>query len=277
MVRIDSHQHFWIFDPVRDSWITEDMSVIRKDFLPSDLEPVLKENSFAGCVAVQADQSEEQNRFLLEKADSHPFIFGVVGWVDLQAEDIKERLEYYTSFEKLKGFRHILQGEPKRDLMLTHDFRRGVALLEKFGFTYDILIYPDQLEYTKQLVEEFPQQKFVIDHLAKPYIKDKKIEPWKQQISAIAANENVYCKLSGFVTEADWRNWTKEDFDPYFDVIVNSFGVDRIMFGSDWPVCQVAAQYGEVVEKVADYFSGYSEEEQEQIFGINAINFYNLF
>jgi L-fuconolactonase len=276
MVKIDAHQHFWIFDPVRDSWITDDMTVIRKDFLPSDLEPVLKQNGFLGCVAVQADQSEEQNRFLLEKADTHPFILGVVGWVDLQAEDVKERLEYYTSFQKLKGFRHVLQGEPQRDLMLAPAFKRGVALLEKYGFTYDILVYPDQLEYIRQLVEEFPQQKFVIDHLAKPYIKDKKIEPWKEQISAVAANENVCCKLSGFVTEASWNSWTKEDFDPYFDIIVNNFGIDRILFGSDWPVCQVAAKYEQVVEIVADYFSEFSADEQEQIFGLNAINFYNL-
>jgi L-fuconolactonase len=276
MVKIDAHQHFWIFDPVRDSWITDDMTVIRKDFLPSDLEPVLKQNGFLGCVAVQADQSEEQNRFLLEKADTHPFILGVVGWVDLQAEGVKERLEYYTSFQKLKGFRHVLQGEPQRDLMLAPAFKRGVALLEKYGFTYDILVYPDQLEYIRQLVEEFPQQKFVIDHLAKPYIKDKKIEPWKEQISAVAANENVCCKLSGFVTEASWNSWTKEDFDPYFDIIVNNFGIDRILFGSDWPVCQVAAKYEQVVEIVADYFSEFSADEQEQIFGLNAINFYNL-
>lgn len=276
MQKIDAHQHFWKFDPVRDSWINDEMSVIRKDIFPGDLQPVLKENGFDGCVAVQADQSETETDFLLGLADKNDFIKGVVGWVDLRAENIKERLEAYRSFNKLKGFRHVLQGEKDRALMLNPDFTRGIRALQEFNYTYDILIFTDQLRYTKEFVAMFPAQKFVIDHIAKPYIKDHKIDEWKKDMQAIAAFENVYCKISGMVTEADWHTWKKEDFTPYIDVIVNAFGSGRIMFGSDWPVCLVAASYENMIGIVKDHFSSFSEDEQEKFFGGNAINFYNL-
>ena len=274
--RIDAHQHFWKFNLVRDSWITDDMAIIRRDFLPVDLKPVLDQNGFDGCVAVQASQSEEETDFLIGLAKQNNFIKGIVGWVDLQADNIAERLERYKNDAIVKGFRHVLQGEAQRDLMLQPNFQRGIAALEQYNFTYDLLIFPDQVNFSKELVAAFPNQKFVIDHIAKPYIKRKEIEQWKNDMEAIAVYPNVFCKISGMVTEADWKQWKKEDFRPYVDVVINAFGSDRIMFGSDWPVCLVAASYGKMLGIVEDYFSAFSEEEQANFFGANAIRFYNL-
>jgi L-fuconolactonase len=274
--RIDAHQHFWKFDPVRDSWITDEMSVIQKDFFPVDLKPVLQQNGFDGCVAVQASQSEEETDFLVSLAKQNDLIKGVVGWVDLQANDIEERLAKYKSIPVVKGFRHVLQGEPQRDFMLKPEFKRGIEALQKHGFTYDILIFPDQVKFSEELVASFPEQKFVIDHIAKPYIKRRETDEWKKDMEKIAKHENAYCKISGMVTEADWKGWKKEDFKPYLDVVVNAFGANRILFGSDWPVCLVAASYEKMVEIVKDFFSAFSKNEQEQFFGLNAIRFYNL-
>lgn len=273
---IDAHQHFWIFDSVRDSWINDDMKIIQKDFLPEDFEIVLKENRIEGSVVVQSAQSEKENEFQIMNAGKYDFIKGVVGWINLQADDVEEKLLYYKQFKKLKGFRHILQGVPQRNLMLQPAFKRGISLLHKFGFTYDILILPDQLVYAKQLAAEFPNQLFVLDHIAKPDIKNKKIDEWKKNILALGAYENVYCKISGMVTEADWKNWTSEDFIPYIDVVVNAFGTKRIMFGSDWPVCLVAASYKKMKDIVDNYFSFFSKNEQKNFYSKTAIKFYNL-
>ena len=276
MGAIDAHQHFWKFDPVRDSWIDADMAVLQKDFLPNDLILHLQENNFEGSVLVQSAQSEEENLFQLDNAARHNFIKGVVGWVDLQATNVEERLTYYSSFNMMKGFRHVLQGEQQRDLMLSPGFMNGISKLQQFGFTYDVLIFPDQLQYIQQLIALFPDQKFVIDHLAKPAIRDKNIQDWKKGIEAIALYENVYCKISGMVTEADWQHWKQEDFIPYLDVVVNAFGKKRIMYGSDWPVCNVAGGYEKMFSIVKNYFSFFSDEEQQMFFGENAIRFYNL-
>ena len=276
MGAIDAHQHFWKFDPVRDSWIDADMAVLQKDFLPNDLILHLQENNFEGSVVVQSAQSEEENLFQLDNAARHNFIKGVVGWVDLQATNVEERLTYYSSFNMMKGFRHELQGEQQRDLMLSPGFMNGISKLQQFGFTYDVLIFPDQLQYIPQLIALFPDQKFVIDHLAKPAIRDKNIQDWKKGIEALALYENVYCKISGMVTEADWQHWKQEDFIPYLDVVVNAFGKKRIMYGSDWPVCNVAGGYEKMFSIVKKYFSFFSEEEQQMFFGENAIRFYNL-
>jgi L-fuconolactonase len=273
---IDAHHHFWIYDPARHEWITEEMSAIRKDFLPKDLEPVLKQNGISGSVLVQVDQDEAENEFQLKNADENDFIKGVVGWVNLQAENIEERLEFYKQYKKMKGFRHILQGEADRAFMLKPAFTNGISKLKKFGYTYDILIYTDQLKYTKELVAAFPDQPFVIDHIAKPNIWEHNIKDWKMDITAVAEHENVYCKVSGMVTEADWQNWKKEDFTPYLDVVVEAFGIDRIMYGSDWPVCLVAATYDQMKSIVDDRFSSFSKDEQEKFFGKNAIKFYDL-
>lgn len=276
MQRVDAHQHFWKYNPVRDSWITDDMSAIQQDFMPDDLWPVLDHNGFDSCVVVQSDQSEAENEFQLANAGRHHFIKGIVGWVDLQHENVEKRLQYYSGFQKIKGFRHLLQGEKNRSLMLQPAFKRGVGLLHKYNFTYDILIFPDQLGYTTELVQLFPEQKFVIDHIAKPAIRSSEIKDWKQAMQTIAQHENVHCKISGMVTEANRATWKKEDFIPYLDAVVSAFGIDRIMYGSDWPVCLVAASYEEMVAIVRDYFLSFTKREQEKVFGINAIEFYRL-
>ncbi len=277
MLRIDAHQHFWKYDPTQHAWITPEMKVIQKDFLPGDLQPVLEEARIDGCVLVQVDQSEDENQFLLELADANDFIKGVVGWIDLRHPDVGQRLARCSRHAKLKGFRHILQGEQDRALMLKPSFKQGIGLLAGFGYTFDILIYPDQLGYTRDFVAAFPDQPFVLDHIAKPHIKDRYItEEWRTAIRAVAANKNLYCKISGMVTEADWANWKPEHFKVYLDTIVDAFGIGRVMFGSDWPVCLVAASYRQVLEIVRDYFSGFSADEQAAFFGGNAINFYKL-
>ncbi len=275
-MRIDAHQHFWKFDPIRDSWITDEMALLKKDFLPKHLQPLLIENNFDGCVTIQSDESENENIFQLNHAEKYDFIKGVVGWIDLRANNIEEKLSYYERYKKLKGFRNILQHKKKRNTMLDPEFLKGIGAMQSFNYTYDILIFPDQLKFIKQLVAQFPNQKFVIDHLAKPNIKNKKIDEWKKDIEQVAVLENVYCKISGYTTEADLQHWKQEDFIPYFDVIVNAFGVERILFGSDWPVCLLGGNYNVAVNIAKKYFSSFSKNEQHKIFGNNAIEFYNL-
>lgn len=276
MLKIDAHQHFWKFDQVRDSWITNERAVIQRDFFPHDLQPVLRENGFDGSVVVQSDQSEKENVFQLDNATNNEFIKGVVGWIDLQAGDVEERLAHYSEFEKMKGFRHVLQGEANRSLMLHGKFMNGISKLAKYNFTYDILIFHDQLKYIPQFVSSFHNQKFVIDHIAKPLIKEGKTGEWKKEIQAVAEYDNVWCKISGLVTEADWKAWKPENFTPYLDVVTEAFGTKRIMFGSDWPVCLVAASYNQILTIVEDYFSNFSYDEKNAFFGGNASDFYNL-
>lgn len=275
-MKIDAHQHFWQFDPVRDAWITEgSMSVIRRDFLPKDLQPILQQNGINGCVAVQADQSETETHFLLNLASQNDFIKGVVGWVDLKADNLAERLDYFKQYPKLKGFRHILQGE-KPEFMLDLRFTEGVRLLGKMGYTYDILVFPKHLSAVKTFLQKFDNQPFVIDHLAKPYIQKGLIKQWAKDMKAIAKHENVMCKISGIVTEADWTHWTEADFTPYLDVVFEAFGTDRIMYGSDFPVCLVAATYTQQLSIVKNYISKLSDTEGSKILGGNAIKFYKL-
>lgn len=275
MTIIDTHQHFWKYDPVNYSWINDEMQVIRRDFLPGDLALVVNEEKLLGTVAVQADQTEAETDWLLQLAAKNDFIKGVVGWVDLRSSNIEERLQHYQRFSKLKGFRHVLQGE-EPSFMLQESFLNGISKLNEYGFAYDILIFPQHLEAALQLVKQFPQQRFVVDHVAKPTIKDGKIDEWKTGMQQLAKHKNVYCKISGMVTEADWKNWTAEQLKPYIDVVVESFGIDRIMYGSDWPVCLVASTYNKWIETVKDYFSAYSAEDQEKVFSGNAIKFYQL-
>jgi L-fuconolactonase len=276
-LRIDSHQHFWKYEPDVHAWITPEMHVIQKDFLPADLQPILQQAGIDGCVLVQVNQSEDENDYFLQLAADNDFIKGVVGWVDLRDANVEERLAYYKRHPWLKGFRHVLQGEHDRALMLKPSFKRGIAQLQQYGYTYDILIYPDQLGYTRDLVAAFPNQPFVLDHIAKPHIKDRYItEEWKAAIRAVAEYPNLYCKISGMVTEADWHHWKPEHFRVYLDTIVEAFGVNRIMYGSDWPVCLVAASYAQVLQIVQDYFSPFSETDKTAFFGGNAIKFYKL-
>lgn len=273
---IDSHQHFWNYDPVRHNWINEEMSGIRRDFVPEQLAFVLRENAIEGSVAVQAEQTEAETDFLLQLSDKYDFIKGVVGWIDLQSPQVADRLWYYSQFRALKGFRHILQGEAQRDLCLQKSFLNGIGALGAFDFTYDILILPDQLQYIPAFVSQFPNQRFVIDHLAKPEIKSGNIVQWEKEIRELAKYENVSCKISGMVTEADLKNWKEIDIRPYMDVVAGAFGVKRIMYGSDWPVCLAAADYTRVYNLVKSYFGTFSEQEQALFFGQNAVNFYRL-
>ena len=252
------------------------MAVIQRDFMPDDLLPLLQQNGLEGCVIVQSDESEVENDFQLANAESNDFVKGIVGWVELVSPNVEERLEYYSQFKKMKGFRHVLQGMPQRDFMLTPAFVNGISLLSKYNFTYDILIFPDQLKFAAEMVAKFPEQKFVLDHIAKPYIKDEVIEGWDADIAALGKFDNVYCKVSGMVTEAKWNNWTEADFHPYMDVVTNAFGTDRLMFGSDWPVCTVAGSYGQVCDIVKNYFSRFSQAEQDKVWGENAIKFYSF-
>jgi L-fuconolactonase len=273
--RIDSHQHFWKFDPIRDRWIDDSMQKIQRDFMPEDLLPLLIENKFQGCVAVEAEQSEEQTNFLVDLALKNNFIKGVVGWVDLLDKNVSERLNHFSAAKIIKGFRHVVQAEAD-DFMLRNDFRNGITALKEFDFTYDILIFHRQLPAAIDLVNRFPNQKFVIDHIAKPNIKSGEIESWKNNIQEIAKASNVSCKVSGMVTEADWNSWKSADLKPYLDVVFDNFSTDKILFGSDWPVCNVASHYAEVAAALEDYIAQFSIQEQNKIWYENATAFYKL-
>ena len=273
---IDSHQHFWKYEVEKHDWIDDEMSVIRKNFLPSDLEKVYKNNGIDGCVAVQADQTLEENKFLIELAEQHNFIKGIVGWVDLKNSGVESDLEKYNDFSKMKGFRHVVQGEADHNFLLRPDFLRGISLLEKYNYTYDILVFPHQLGSVLEFVKRFPNQKFVIDHIAKPYIKDGFYDGWAALMLEIGKQENVFCKLSGMITEADYKDWTPKQITPYMDLVLKAFGAGRILFGSDWPVCLVAGEYKSVKKLVFDFIQNLSRIEQEAILGKNAITFYNL-
>lgn len=276
MARIDAHQHFWRYDPVRDAWIGPDMQAIRKDFLPADLLPLLQAQGMDGCIAVQAEQAERENDFLLSLAETNDCIKGIVGWVDLRNPGVKERLAHYSGVSIMKGFRHILQGEKDRAMMLQPDFRNGIGELRNYGFTYDLLILPDQLGFARELAQDFPDQPFILDHIAKPDIRRGSIVSWARDLQQLAACPNVYCKVSGMVTEADWTHWTKADIYPYLDYVLEDFGAERLLWGSDWPVCLVAGRYGQVLALVQDYFASCSPAEQANIFGGNAERIYNL-
>jgi L-fuconolactonase len=275
-MKIDSHIHFWKYHPVKDAWITDDMKVVQADFLPNDISLVFKENNIDGCVAVQADQSEAETHFLLQLADENDCIKGVVGWVDLRAPNLDERLNYFSQFKKLKGFRHIVEAESEADFLMQENFSNGIKKLAKYNFTYDILVADAQLKTVAAFVKKFPEQRFVIDHLAKPNIKQPDFLIWEAAIKAIATYPNVYCKVSGLVTQADWNHWKTTDFTYCLDVVTTAFGVERLLFGSDWPVSLLAASYAESTNILREYYAVFSTKEQENFWGINAMRFYNL-
>jgi L-fuconolactonase len=275
VARIDAHQHFWHFDPARDGWITDDMRAIRCDFLPESLGPVLTANGIDACIAVQADQSDQETRFLLDLARRHAFIRGVVGWVDLRSPRLEETLEALAPDPLLCGVRHVAQAEPD-DFFDREDVVRGIGCVGRSGLTYDILVRERQLPSAIALVSRLPDQPFVLDHLAKPRIKNRILEPWATLMRDLARRPNVSCKLSGLVTEADWRHWRSEDIRPYLDVALDAFGPDRLMFGSDWPVCLVAAPYEFVLGIIVEYVAALSDDEQAAILGGNAVRSYGL-
>lgn len=274
--KIDAHQHFWRYNPAEHGWMTDEMAAIRRDFLPQDLKPLLEGMGFEGCVAVQARQNLEETRWLLELAEQHEFIRGVVGWVDLRSPSLDRQLEGLAGQNKLVGVRHVVQDELDDDFMLREEFRRGIARLPEYGLAYDVLIYPRQLKAAVGLVGLFPEQRFVLDHIAKPGIAEGCLEPWKTEMRELARSPNVYCKLSGMVTEARWGEWREDDFRPYLDVVFEAFGPERLMIGSDWPVCTLSASYEGAMGIVLGYIAQYSKAEQDGILGGNCARFYKL-
>jgi L-fuconolactonase len=276
MMKIDSHQHFWNYSPTEYDWIDDQMSVIRRDFLPEHLSKELISNNIHGSVSVQARQSLEETEWLLKLADAAGIIKGVVGWLDLRSPQVENQLIKYAEHPKFVGVRHVVQGEPEDDFILGKEFNQGVSLLAKYDLTYDILVFPRQLPYAVEFVKRHPDITFILDHIAKPFIKHGIISPWKDHIRELSAFSNVYCKVSGMVTEADWYHWKPEDFKPYLDVIFNSFGTDRVMFGSDWPVCLVAGNYSQVLSVLTSYIESLSITEKDKVLGGNAVKAYKL-
>jgi L-fuconolactonase len=274
--KIDAHQHFWQYNPAEHVWMTDEMASIRRDFLPSDLKPLLDRTGFDGCVAVQARQNLDETRWLLQLAEHDAFIRGVVGWVDLRAPSLEAQFREFSGQKKLVGVRHIVQDEPDDAFMLRDDFRGGIAHLAPLKLTYDVLIYPRQLPAAIRLVEDFPSQRFVLDHIAKPLIGEGKIEPWATGIRTLAQSPNLYCKLSGMVTEARWGQWQAGDFRPYLDVVFEAFGPDRLMIGSDWPVCTLSADYESAIGIVLENIRQLSPSQQAAILGGNCARFYNF-
>ena len=276
MLKIDTHQHFWQFDKMRHAWIKEDMKVVQKDFLPADLAPLLNNAGINACITVQADETEAENDFMLALAKENDFIKGVIGWLDFFDPQVSERLAYYSQFDLMKGFRFILQNKQPRDLLMSDKFIRGIKALGAYDLVYEILIFSDQIPYATALVKQFPKQRFVLNHLAKPMIKAGEIKQWETAISSLAKHENVYCKVSGMVTEADWKNWNYADISPYMDVVFSLFGIDRVMFGSDWPVCNLAADYQKVMGVVETQVNSLTINEQEKFWSLNAAKCYQL-
>jgi L-fuconolactonase len=275
LMQVDTHVHFWKYNKKKDAWITNDMKILQQDYLPQTIALTLKRNEIDGCVAVQADQSEVETLFLMELSKTHDIIKGVVGWVDLQSENIGERLQYFLQYPVIKGWRHIVQGEPT-DFLSGKDFRRGIAALQAYGYTYDVLIYQHQLKPVLEFITHFPEQKFVIDHCGKPDIANKKIDEWKSLMQEIAKHPNAYCKLSGLFNEAKWKEWSAGEFYPYLDVVFEAFGTDRLMFGSDWPVMLLSGIYVQWKSLLEKYMENFEEEDREKVFGENAVEFYSI-
>jgi L-fuconolactonase len=269
-MRIDAHQHFWRYNRDEYGWIDNSMTALRRDFLPEDLKPELRRAGFDAAIAVQARQSLDETRWLLELAGAEPAIFGVIGWVDLRSPAVRDQLAEFAKHPKFLGVRHVVQSEPDDRFLLRPDFLRGISGLEEFGLTYDILIYTKHLPVAAEFVGRFPRQKFVLDHLAKPPIKTRQLQPWEGGIRAIARFPNVMCKVSGLVTEADWKNWKPEHITPFLDVAFDAFGPERLMIGSDWPVCAVAASYEQTMKLVETYLQQFSERDRNFVLGGNA-------
>jgi len=275
-MNIDSHNHFWKYSADEYGWLNDEMAALRRDFLPENLKQEIGPADIHGVVSVQARQTIEETEWLLSLAETNDFIKGVVGWVPLSEVGVREIVAKFAAHPKLRGVRHVVQDEPDVRFILSENFNRGVSLLGEFGLVYDILIFERQLSAAIEFVDRHPKQVFVLDHIAKPRIRENAIEPWKKDIKDLARRGNVYCKVSGMVTEADWKTWTEEQMRPYFDVVIEAFGPKRLMFGSDWPVCLAAAKYGKWVDLVRRMAGDFSADEQAWLFGKTAINAYRL-
>ena len=275
-MKIDAHQHFWRYDPTVHTWMSEQMQLLRSDHLPPQLKPLLEAEGIDGCVAVQADSSTAENQILLELTDRFPWILGVVGWVDLQGDQVDQQLQQFASHRRAVGVRHIVQDEPDDRFLDCPQFRAGVAAVAKHSLTYDLLIYERQLPAAIDFVTALPDVPMVLDHIAKPLIADAVLEPWSSQIRELALAPNLMCKLSGIVTEANWLQWTPSDVAPYIETAIETFGPQRLMIGSDWPVCRLAAEYPQVNSLIEPYLATLSPTERAAIEGDNARNFYGL-
>lgn len=276
-MKIDSHQHYWHYNSTDYGWMGEEMGAIRRDFLPADFLPELKSIAFDGSIAVQARQSAEETRWLLELADQYPHILGVVGWVDLRAEDVRQQLSDFAAHPRAVGVRHVIHDEPDVDFMLQPAFVRGVQQLVDFGLAYDLLLFQKHLPNALKLVQSCSsQQIFVLDHIGKPVFNGVAYLKWREGIRQLALNQNVYCKLSGMVTEVDWQHWEASDFEVYLQLLLDKFGADRLMIGSDWPVCLVAGSYSKVMQVVQDFIAQLSPDEQSAILGGNAARAYGI-
>jgi L-fuconolactonase len=273
---IDSHQHFWHYNPAEHVWMNDQMGCLKRDYLPDDLAPLLKSVGFDGSIVVQARQNLEETRWLLELADGHDFIKGVVGWVNLRSTELAAQLETFSKHPKLVGVRHVVHDEPDDEFMLRPEFRRGIACLKDYGLTYDLLLFPKHLPVAVKLAEEFPEQPFVLDHIAKPAIAEGLLSPWREDLRSLAAFPTVFCKLSGMVTEAKWNDWRPADFHTYLDIVIDAFGTDRVMIGSDWPVCTLSGDYPSTMGVVTEYVRKFSPEIQSAILGGNCARFYGI-
>ena len=273
---IDSHQHFWQVGRFEYPWMTKDLGVLYRDYLPADLAPVLKQNGVNKTVLVQASNSVAESRWLLDLADANSFIAGVVGWVDLTSADIDRQLDELTAHPKFKGVRHLVESEPSDDWLIQPFALSGLRQLSRYGLTYDLLVHTRHLKYVPQVVEAVPEVSFVIDHLAKPPIANNEIKEWSQALKPLASYPNVHCKLSGLVTEANWTSWQTDDLRPYVEYALELFGADRLMFGSDYPVCLLAASYDRVLDAFQEILEPLSDADREKIFSNNAAEFYRL-
>ena len=272
---VDAHQHFWKYTPETHGWISDEMKVLKRDFLPEDFLPIQQSTQIDATIAVQADQSEQETDFLLSLAKQTTFIKGVVGWIDLRAQDVQGKLAKYSGEKLLKGFRHIVQSEPD-GFLSDPAFIRGVNKLAHYNYTYDLLIYHHQLPEALKFASETTNVKIVVDHIAKPSIQTGEKTHWELNMAALSSFKNIHCKLSGMVTEANWNSWTYEQLEPFIDEVFETFGADRIMYGSDWPVCLIAGNYHDQLSVVERYISRLSESEKRGVLGDNAKRFYNL-
>jgi len=273
---IDAHHHLWRYTPLEFGWIDEPMQALRRDFLPEDLKAAMATAGIDGSIAVQARQTLEETRWLLDLAEASDSIRGVVGWAPIAGEEFPGCMEEFDGRDKLKGLRHVIQGEKDEHYILREDFNSGIRTLAGSGLVYEILIYERHLADTIYFVDEHPEQVFVLDHVAKPLIAAGRLEPWAARMRELALRQNVWCKVSGMVTEAKWDAWSPETLKPYLDVAVDAFGPERLMAGSDWPACLVASGYAQWWQVLRDYFAEFSEAERAAVFGGTAINVYGL-
>ena len=275
-MRIDAHQHFWKYSPIAHEWMDESMKVIRKDFSPTDLAKELHALKIDGTVAVQVDETETETQYLLDLAAEHDLIKGVVGWIDLKSTHAIERMHYWKKYSGLKGFRCIMQGQPDEAYITNKEFIANVKKLSSVDYTYDLLVYHHQFSSLIKFVDKLPDNRMILDHIGKPDIKNRNIKDWQANIKTLAQHPGIYCKLSGMITEADYKHWTYDDLKPYLEIAAEYFGVDRICFGTDWPVCLVAGSYQQVYQVVQKFSTQLTKDQQDKLFGANTIKFYKI-